>query len=145
MLLDGIEYAIALGHDAEADDMILIHDLVGQPPVTQPPDEYPVIAMTLDGFERSEGAVTHVLNFLDFIPASKIKIIEDTIHASGDNIPVTLRTLIHHRDEYRYYNCYSILPKAQKDFSILDYMVNGGLVASLRWRFSNLVAIPDPA
>lgn len=143
---DNTEYAVGVGWNAVEEDMVLIADLVGQPPVSQPVDEHPIAEMTLDAQERSQGTISHAFDFLDFIPALKIKVIEDTFHSGGtvENAPVTLRARIHHRGIYQRYNCYSILPKAGRDFTILDFMVEGELVATLRWRFNKLEAISEP-
>lgn len=144
--LDDYDYAIAPGWDADLEDMVLIHNLLGQPPVTQPVDEYPIRTRTLDHQEWGDGVVDHALEFLDFIPVEKIAIIETTFHNGGTLVsaPVTLTVRHHQRDEYVRYNCYSILPQAQTDYAVLDYMVEGELVASLRWRFHRLIRVVEP-
>lgn len=141
----GFEYAIAPEWDADPEDMFFIHDLLGQPPVTQPPDDYPVRTQTLDGQEWGDGRVDHELSFLDFIPVLKIGVIEDTFHSGGTVVsaPVTLAVRHHQRDTYVRYNCYSILPKPGEDWTVLDYMVEDELVASLRWRFTRLRMIEE--
>jgi hypothetical protein len=125
--------------------MTLIHDLLGQPPVTQPPDEYPIRTETLDGREWGDGRIDYALDFLDFIPASKIAVIENTFHEGGTvvSVPVTLAVRFHHRDSYVRYNCWSILPQAGTDYTLLDYMVEEEQAATLHWRFRRLRRIDD--
>lgn len=151
-IFDDYLYAIAPGWDADPEDMQLIHVLLGQPPVTQPPDEYPIRTTTLDGQEWGDGRIDHALEFLDFIPISKIGIIETTFHAGGTLVsaPVTLAVRHHQRAEIEgaewvRYNCWSILPKSGGDWSALDYLVDGEQAAALRWRFQRLRRIVEEA
>ena len=92
-----------------------------------------------------DGVIDHELEFPDFIPVEKIKVIEDDCHSGGTVVsaPVTLTVRHHQRGEYARYNCYSILPQAQTDYTVLDYMVEGELVATLRWRFHRLIRIVE--
>lgn len=139
------EYAIAAGWGVDPETLVNIEALLGQPPLSQPPDEFPVRTVTLDGQEWGDGRVDHELLFLDFIPVSKIKVIEDTFHSSGTVVsaPVTLQVRHHQRDAYALYEAYSILPQPQEDFTVLDYMIDGELVCSLRWRFHRLRVVED--
>lgn len=105
-------------------------------PNSQPVEPYPVRRLTLDGYERGDGALAAMWEFAS-LPLSALYYIFDTyLTTSGtlmDSAGMTIETLKRADDTYARYNGYLALPKLGD-----DYKIDGNRAVDVRLRYNGL-------